>query len=141
VLLTVASQGNGVRELVDQFEMHLTFLENHGGLEARRRQRYEQRIIDLLRERLWDSFRLAVPDAAWTTLIDGYFAEHLSPLQIAERLIGPNPRDVLRNGEVSLTVNSRDRRRVRGSGGKRRASPNIAVRDSRPPLHRAKASR
>ncbi len=134
VMLTIASQGTGVTELVQQFEAHLTFLEHQGSLEIRRRQRYERRIIDLLRERLWADFRLAVPDSAWTTLIDGYFADRLSPLQIAERLIGPDPRAVRRNGELSLIPPAGGRR------GVKRPSPPRA-RKMRTPTHRIKASR
>ena len=65
VLLTVASQGTGVAEVVDGFERHLAFLEEHGGLVERRRRRLEQRLADLLRDGLWTEFRHRIPTQAW----------------------------------------------------------------------------
>src|SRR5262245_16088430 len=50
VLLTAASIGRGVPELVEKFEAHLHWLTVTGTLERRRRQRLEQRLETLVRE-------------------------------------------------------------------------------------------
>src|SRR5262245_25861466 len=65
VLLTAASIGKGVPDLVDAFERHLAWLTDTGTLEQRRRQRLEQRLEALVRERLWEDFRGQVPEAVW----------------------------------------------------------------------------
>jgi LAO/AO transport system kinase len=87
VLLTVASQSQGVTELVDAFERHLEFLTGQGGLERRRRQRLEQRLHELLRLQLWEEFRARVPAGEWNDVIAALAARAITPHQAAERLI------------------------------------------------------
>jgi LAO/AO transport system kinase len=86
VLLTVASRGDGVPELVAAIERHLEYLETRGGLETRRRQRLEQRFRDLLRDALWHEFRAEIGGPAWTTAIDRLSRRELSPRAAAQHL-------------------------------------------------------
>src|SRR5437867_95017 len=65
VLLTVASRGAGVSEVVDRLEEHLAHLEARGGLEIRRRERLEQRLKDLIRVQLWLDLESGLPAGAW----------------------------------------------------------------------------
>ena len=88
VLLTIASQGDGVAEVIDAFENHRAFLAEGGGLERRRRQRLEQRLRDLLRDALWREFSAAVPEVYWKDVIGRLAARDITPHQAAERLIG-----------------------------------------------------
>jgi LAO/AO transport system kinase len=88
VLLTIASQGDGVDEVIARFEAHRAFLSDGGGLERRRRQRLEQRLRDLLRDALWREFSAAVPEAYWKDVIGRLAARDITPHQAAERLIG-----------------------------------------------------
>jgi GTPase len=88
VLLTIASQGEGVDQVLERFEAHLEFLTANGGLERRRRQRLEQRLRDLLRDALWREFRSSVPEAYWADVIGRVAARDITPHQAAERLIG-----------------------------------------------------
>jgi LAO/AO transport system kinase len=87
VLQTVASLGNGVRELADRLEEHLEFLKSEGGLDRRRRQRVAQRLESLLRDRLWGAFRRLVPDASWDEALEALAAHRLTPHQAADRLM------------------------------------------------------
>jgi LAO/AO transport system kinase len=87
VQLTIASQGQGVDEVIESFEAHLKFLTAAGGLERRRRQRLEQRLRDLLRDALWREFKAAVPENYWKDIIGRVAARDISPHQAAERLI------------------------------------------------------
>src|SRR3989442_7632152 len=57
VVLTTASRGEGVAELVQNLEQHLELLRAKGALQRRRRQRLEQRLHDLVGDRLWGRFR------------------------------------------------------------------------------------
>ena len=86
VLLTCASDGTGVGEVVDRFEEHLDFLTTRGALERRRRRRIEQRLEDLLRDRLWSGFRARVPVTQWNESVSDLAARRLTPHQAAERL-------------------------------------------------------
>jgi LAO/AO transport system kinase len=87
VLLTTASQGIGVAEVVDAFEAHLAFLREHGGLEGRRRHRLDQHLRDLLRDRLWGEFYRRIPEQEWRDVVKALATRDLTPNQAAERLI------------------------------------------------------
>ncbi len=87
VLLTVATQGTGVAELVTEIEGYFDWLDTRGTLDQRRRQRLEQRLHDLLRGRLWADFAARVPAEERRTMVDDLVARRLTPHQAAERLI------------------------------------------------------
>jgi len=87
VLLTTASQGDGVAAVVEAFETHLEHLKAQGGLERRRRGRLEQRLQELLRRQLWDEFRATVPERIWREIMEGLVARRLTPHLAAARLI------------------------------------------------------
>lgn len=87
VLLTVASQGTGVAEMVDRLEEHLDFLKEQGGLEQRRHERVEQRLEDLLRDRLWSDLRARLPERRWRETTAALAARKLTPHQAASRLL------------------------------------------------------
>jgi LAO/AO transport system kinase len=57
VLRSVASQGEGIGELVDALDRHFRYLEASGTLRERRRARLRERVVDVvedkLRRRLW----------------------------------------------------------------------------------------
>jgi len=86
VLLTTASLGTGVPELVDRFEEHFDFLKTRGALDERRRARVEQRLEELLRDRMWTAFRASLPDAVWRDALDGLAGRRLTPHEAAARL-------------------------------------------------------
>src|SRR5262252_680607 len=105
VLLTTASLGEGVHEVVEAFEEHLEHLQRHGDLERRRRARLEQRLNDLMRERLWGEFRARVPQRQWQASVDGMMEHRLTPHQAADRLARVAPPS--RNGESSPVAHRR----------------------------------
>jgi LAO/AO transport system kinase len=84
---TIASQGTGVATLADRLEEHLGFLRGTGLLERRRRRRLEQRLGDLLRERLWARFRDALPAGAWSAAIASLEQRRETPHQAVARLL------------------------------------------------------
>lgn len=86
VLLTVASQGDGVGDLVDAIEEHFAFLTSGGGLDRRRRRRLEQRVTELLRGRLWREYRAGIPNEAWDGCIEDLAARRTTPALAAARL-------------------------------------------------------
>ena len=88
VLLTAASIGRGVPELVAMFEKHLGWLAATGTLEKRRRRRLEQRLESLVRERLWQDFRAQVPEGAWRDALETLGERRETPNRLAARLAG-----------------------------------------------------
>jgi len=93
VLLTVASEGTGVPELVERLEEHFEHLKELGALERRRRARVAQRLEDLLRDRLWSEFRTQVPESAWSEALDGLASRRTTPHAVATRLGDRAPHD------------------------------------------------
>jgi LAO/AO transport system kinase len=87
VMLTTASLGTGVSEVVDGFEDHLGHLVAAGGLAKRRRQRLEQRLRDLLRDQLWTEFHESVPESEWVRIVAGLADRTLTPHAAAGQLI------------------------------------------------------
>jgi len=87
VLLTVATTGQGLPELVDGLEEYVEFQRTRGQLERRRRQRLEQRLQDLLRGQLWAEFTARVSDAARREAVEDLAARRVTPHQAAERLL------------------------------------------------------
>src|SRR5262252_8429262 len=86
VLLTTASRGEGVAELVQSLEEHLELLREKGALQRRRRHRLEQRLHDLVGDRLWTRFRARIPEAEWQRKVDALAAHRLTPHQAARTL-------------------------------------------------------
>ncbi len=86
VLLTVASQGTGVAEVVAAFEDHLAHLTARGGLATRRLQRLEQHLRGLVQARLWVDFRDRVTDGEWRAQVEALAARRVTPHQAAEQL-------------------------------------------------------
>jgi len=101
VLLTTASTGEGVHDVVEQFEEHLEHLKRRGELDRRRHRRMEQRLHDLMRERLWGEFRARVPEKQWEASVDGLMEHRLTPHQAAERLASLRPSAPSGNGAGS----------------------------------------
>jgi LAO/AO transport system kinase len=86
VLLTVASRGEGIGDLVDGLQEHFEHLAQRGDLERRRRRRLEQRLHDLVGDHLWTEFRARVPDARWNRSVDDLAAHKITPHEAARQL-------------------------------------------------------
>ncbi len=86
VLLTVASRGTGIEDVVDRFEEHLVHLRGHAGLDRRRRRRLEQHLEDLLRARLWNGLRERIGEAAWRDGVDRLARREWTPHRAAAEL-------------------------------------------------------
>lgn len=87
VLMTVASEGKGIAEVVDGFEKHFAWLEEKGQLEKRRRRRLEQRLEDLLRDQLWRELKSLIPDSEWHALVERLADRALTPHRAATQLL------------------------------------------------------
>ncbi len=87
VLMTSASLGKGVSELLERFEQHLVWLGASGTLDRRRRQRLAQRLEGLVRERLWERFKDGVPAGAWERAVAELGERRETPNRLAARLV------------------------------------------------------
>jgi GTPase len=98
VLLTVASRGDGVSDLVDALQEHYEHLARRGELEQRRRRRLEQRLRDLVGDHLWQSFRARVSREQWERSVDDLAAHRLTPHEAARDLSRSVPASPARSG-------------------------------------------
>jgi len=98
VMLTAASLGRGVPELVQAFERHLEWLTETGTLAGRRRQRLEQTLEVLVRERLWEDFRSQVPEGAWREALATLAERRETPNRLSERLVRGTHRSAATGG-------------------------------------------
>jgi LAO/AO transport system kinase len=88
VLRAVASDGEGVSDLVAAVDRHFRYLERSGGLRERRRRRLRQRVVDVVeqkvRRRLW-------ADAATNDWLDDQLtaleAGEANPFVVADELL------------------------------------------------------
>ena len=88
VLRAVASQGEGVEELLEAIDRHFAFLEDSGSLRERRRRRLRDRVIEAveqkLRQRLWSH----VETRSWLeSEIPALEAGRSTPFSVADELL------------------------------------------------------
>jgi LAO/AO transport system kinase len=88
VLLTTATTGAGVPELVDAIERHLVWMESHGVLEERRRARFAARtreVVDRAMHRyVWNETR---SETLLRERLDEVVTGRLSPYELAEEIM------------------------------------------------------
>jgi len=89
VLTTVAKKGKGIKELSDEIEEHLKYLEKTKEFEKQRRLRYEAELIEIIRKRLMNlifdesTFKEKIED-----LIDKIRKKEIDPHSAAEEILG-----------------------------------------------------
>jgi len=87
VLLTIASKGEGVEELLRSIASHLQFLKESGMLEKKRKERLTRKVenivLDRLRSEFWDK---QAKEVLMATIQDKPNSS-VSPYQLAERLL------------------------------------------------------
>lgn len=87
VLKTIASEGTGIDDVVAEIARHRTHLEQSGDLTARRRRRLEQRIGELVSDRLRVDFWTAERRAFLAGRLESVLRLEVSPYDLAEELI------------------------------------------------------
>jgi len=85
IQLTTATRGEGVRELVEQFDAHYAWMEQHGELERRARRNSETRIRWLAEEIVLDRLRTGRPD--FDHAVAEVTARRRDPMSAAKRLV------------------------------------------------------
>jgi LAO/AO transport system kinase len=87
LLLTSATTGEGIPELASAIGEHRRFLEHSGEWLVRERERVDQEVGRLLRERLAESFLKAQPDGFYEEALRKVVAREASPGAVVEQLI------------------------------------------------------
>ena len=98
VIRTVASNGEGIGDVIEAADRHRGYLEKSGTLGQRRRARLRDRVVDVVemrvRTRLWsDAETIAWLDARLPALQDGT----TNPFAVADELLERSARLLTRN--------------------------------------------
>jgi LAO/AO transport system kinase len=84
---TVATEGTGISELVDEIARHAEHLRQSGDWATRERSRLGAELEALLRERLVMRFREQVPDSRYEAVLDQVFQRELAPWEAVKTLL------------------------------------------------------
>jgi LAO/AO transport system kinase len=90
VLLTTATEGQGVGELKGEVDSHLRFLRESGEWSARERARLKASLDGLLHETLVARWRAEISEADYQSVLDRVVSRSLSPREAVAALIGGN---------------------------------------------------
>jgi LAO/AO transport system kinase len=87
VMRSVANEGQGVEEIAAKIDDHRTYLEQGGGLQSKRMKRMEERIRDLVADRLRVDFWTNERGHLLTSKMSAVIEQHSSPYDVAKELI------------------------------------------------------
>jgi len=88
VLRTVATNGDGVSDLVDLINNHRVFLEKSGKWIQRDRLRVESEVMTLLKNSLVAKWAQNVDEKYYNEILEAVYQRNLSPLKAVDILIG-----------------------------------------------------
>lgn len=92
IVLTTATIGKGIGELVDAIEEHVAYLYQSGKKEFLDRRRAGRQMSDLLQQALWSRCLACVGHAQFDHAIDDVVARRIDPYSAVERLLARMPR-------------------------------------------------
>jgi LAO/AO transport system kinase len=87
ILQTVATEGTGIRELVEEIVRHAEHLRESGDWAARERGRLGAELEVMLQEMLVARFREQVPESRYEEVLDRVFERELAPWEAAKMLL------------------------------------------------------
>jgi LAO/AO transport system kinase len=87
ILRTVATQGDGVPELVEAIARHRTHLETSGEIQDRDRARLQAELELLLQQNLVSRWRQGVSNSRYQEILETLIARQISPHQAVNALL------------------------------------------------------
>jgi LAO/AO transport system kinase len=87
VLRTVATDGNGITDLVSEIDRHRVYLEESGGWAKQERARLESQLDHLLKAELVSRWRMTVSEIHVQSVLDRLARRELSPRQAVDMLL------------------------------------------------------
>ena len=86
VLLTIATQGEGITELFQAVQQHIAYLHASGQWQVRDRQRLQNELDQLVQYALISQWRAGLPPGLYQQVLDDLAARRISPYQALDRL-------------------------------------------------------
>jgi LAO/AO transport system kinase len=87
VLKTVATEGTGIPDVVEEITRHEQHLRQSGDWDRRERSRLEAELEAHLQDSLVSRFRDEVSEAQYKEILEDVFHRHLAPLEAVQRLL------------------------------------------------------
>jgi len=84
---TVATDGNGIAELVSEIDHHREYLQKSGGWTRQERLRLESQLDHLLKAELLSRWRMTVSELHVQSVMERLARRELSPWQAVEMLL------------------------------------------------------
>ena len=125
ILVTIARDGEGIKEVVDALEAHRAYLDGSGARRAVEEERWESIVHEMLGDHIIARLHEAVPREEFESIIADVAARRKDRLVAIERLLGRIMELECRERHVGLTHASRDRSR-KASRAKGTEGPNAA---------------
>lgn len=87
VCLTVANDGQGIFELVEEMKNHRSYLESSGELERKRKMRNEEEIKEILKEEIERRIQERIGDHQMRAFIEDAYGQKTDPYTVAEEIL------------------------------------------------------
>jgi LAO/AO transport system kinase len=87
VLMTVATSGEGIPDLVQAIQSHRDYLQRSGEFAARERSRVRAEMSSLLREYLLEGFIDRQPEGSFEAAVDAVLERKLAPRQAVRKMV------------------------------------------------------
>jgi LAO/AO transport system kinase len=88
IVKTIATEGNGISELVDQIQEHAAFIRGNGSWRKKDRRRLESWLESLYAEKKQVQWEKVVRTKTYAGLLTSLLARRLSPYQVIDQIIG-----------------------------------------------------
>lgn len=91
LVAAIATQNEGIDELMSQIRAHAGYLRQSGGWQARDRNRLQTQLEELLQAALLRRWRSSLPDGRYQQILTDLQARRISPYQALHSLLGETP--------------------------------------------------
>ena len=86
VVRTIATEGVGIDELARDVSEHTTYLTQQGLMERKRKERIEFKIVNAVRERMWEPVRNSF-EQELSSLVDRVYSTKITPTEAVEEIM------------------------------------------------------
>lgn len=87
VLRTVATEAQGIAEVVQQISAHQAYLQSNGEWQQRERERLQEELDHLIQAALWERWRANLPSDLYQQTVQALQARRISPHEALQKLL------------------------------------------------------
>jgi len=86
VIKTIATEGVGIEELTDRISEHREYMVSSGLTEKKRKERIESKIVNAVRQRIWEPFREKF-EKELSSIVEQVYSTKMTPTQAVEEIV------------------------------------------------------